>query len=153
MNPYVENKMNDCRRQLENLKSQISGEKYQYVEKLRILKLEQKKIEARMQENKRKAMNEKDPTKRARFLQLIEENSKLLEENLRQQQAIPKSEINFDPAKHVSEMVEGMLRAIQGKNKDGSGGGGGGEQNKTKKPNSLDNPFGDNSGSGGNNNT
>src|SRR6266511_1424361 len=126
MNPYVENKMNDCRRQLENLKSQISGEKYQYVEKLRILKLEQKKIEARMQENKRKAMNEKDTTKRARFLQLIEENSKLLEENLRQQQAIPKSEINFDPAKIVSEMVEVMLRSIQGKNKDGSGGGGGG---------------------------
>src|SRR5437773_961176 len=61
MSPYVENKMNDCRRQLENLKSQISGEKYQYVEKLRILKLEQKKIEARMQENKRKAMNQKDP--------------------------------------------------------------------------------------------
>ncbi|CAH1767622.1 12765_t:CDS:2, partial [Entrophospora sp. SA101] len=139
MSPYIENKMQDGRRMLENLKSQLGMEKYQHIEELRILKLEQKKIEARMQENKRKAMNEKDPTKRAKFLQLIDEDSKKLEENLRKQNAIPTSPIKFNASKYVSEMIEGMKKAIERNNKGGSGSGGGeGDPDKPRKPKKPD---------------
>jgi len=143
MSPYVENKMQDCRRELERLKSQLGMEKYQHIEELRILQLEQKKIEARMQENKRKAMSEKDPAKRAKFLQLIEEDSKLLEANLKKQQAIPKSGINFDPHKHVSEMIEGMKRAIERSSRGGSGGSGGNGSGSNRKKQPDSNPFGE----------
>jgi len=138
MSPYLENMMQDCRRQLDNLRNQLGIEKYQHVEKLRLLKLEQKKIETRMKENRRKAQTEKDPAKRAALLLLIEEDGKKLEENLKEQQSIPKSGINFDPSKHVDKMMEEIRKALASK-----GGSSGGNPNRPKKPNTPNSPFGD----------
>src|SRR5688572_25179314 len=108
MSTHIESKLAECRREIETLKNQLGGEKYQHIEELRLLVLEQKKIEARMAENKRKAEREKDPSKKAALLLLIEEDGKRLEENFKKQKAIPTSKINFDPKKHVDRIMEGI---------------------------------------------
>jgi len=139
--------MQDCRRQLENLRSQIGGEKYQNVENLRLLKLQEKKIKDRISELRRDASKEKDPTKKARILLLIEEEGKKLEDNLRQQKAIPASGIKFDPKQHVDGFIDGIRKALAGKGSSG----GGGNPNRPNKPNKpgdkSDEPFGGGGGS------
>ncbi|RHZ36570.1 hypothetical protein [endosymbiont GvMRE of Glomus versiforme] len=159
MSPYVEEKMQECRRELDELKSQLTGEKYQHIEELRRLKLEQKQIEKRIQENKRKASKEKDPTKRAALLLLIEEDGKKLEDNLRKQQAIPTSKINFDPSKYVSDMIEGIKKALEKKARGNSGGdgnsgsgGGGNRRNPTDPNDPFDSDSDNNNDPDGNNN-
>ena len=142
MKTHVESKLQECRRSLEQLKSQLGAEKYQYIEELRLLKLEQKQIEARMAENKRKAMNEKDPSKKAALLLLIEEDGKKLEENFRKQKAIPTSKINFNPSEHVRRIMEGVRRALAEKGGRSSGGSGSG--GNRRNPNSPNDPFGGN---------
>src|SRR5438105_333079 len=132
MSPYVENKMQDCRRDLDNLRSQLGQEKYQYIKKLRELKLEEDKLRRQIDENRRKASREKDPAKKRALLLLIEEDGRKLEENLRKQQAIPKSGIDFNPSQHVSDLIDGIRRALQG---NSNGGGRGGD--KPKKPRKL----------------
>lgn len=142
MSPFVENKMQDCRKQLENLRSQIGGEKYQHVEELRLLKLQEKKIRDKISELKKDASKEKDPTKKARILLLIEEEGKKLEDNLRQQKAIPTSGIKFDPKQHVDGLIDSIRKALQGKDRNSGGRGGSNRPNKPNKP-------GDDSGGNG----
>jgi hypothetical protein len=142
MKVHVESKLQECKRELEQLKSQLGMEKYQHIEELRLLKLEQKKIEARMAENKRKAEREKDPSKKAALLLLIEEDGKKLEENLRKQKAIPTSKINFDPGKHVERIMEGIRRALAEKGRPGGIGGGSGSSGNRRNPNDPSDPFG-----------
>ena len=144
MNTHVESKLAEARREIEQLKSQLGAEKYQHIEELRLLQLEQKQIEARMRENKRKAEREKDPSKKAALLLLIEEDGKRLEENLRRQKEIPTSKISFDPRKHVEGILEGIRKALRERgNPGGSSGGSGGSGNR-RNPNPND-PFGGNS--------
>jgi len=140
MNDYVESKMQECRRKLEDLKNQLNQNQYQHIEQLRLLQLEQKKIEARMKQRQREAQREKDPSKKAALLLLIENDAKELEENLRQQQAIPKSGINFNPKEYVDKIINGIRDVLRNKGKGGSGGGG--NPNKPNRPNKPnDNPF------------
>ena len=146
MSMHVESKMQECKREIEELKRQLGAEKYQHIEELRLLKLEQKQIEARMAENKRKAEREKDPSKKAAILLLIEEDGKKLEENLRKQKAIPTSKINFDPGKHVERIMEGIRKALRERNPSGgSGDGSDGSGGNRRTPNNPNDPFGGNS--------
>jgi hypothetical protein len=148
MNQHVESKMQECRRKLEDLKSQLGQNNYQHIEKLRHLQLEQKKIEARMKQRRREAEREKDPAKKAAILLLIENDAKELEDNLRQQQAIPKSGINFNPREYVDKIINGIREALKEKAGGGSGSGGGsGRPGKPRKPGEPNEPFG---GGGGN---
>src|SRR5947199_8695171 len=104
-----------------------------------------------MEETKRKAMNEKDPKKRAAYLLEIEEDGKLLQQKYREHQE-HSNKFRFDPEKHVSGLIEAMKKAIERSNK--------GDSNNNKrdparprKPNRPDDPFGDgNNGSGGSGN-
>ncbi|CAG8664262.1 8842_t:CDS:2, partial [Ambispora gerdemannii] len=88
-------------------------------------KLEQKQIENRMKENKRKAQSEKDPDEKALLLLAIEEDGKKLKKNLEKQKAIPASNLKFEPGKYVSDLIKGMKEAIEKGGKDGSGSSGG----------------------------
>src|SRR5438874_10996915 len=124
MSMHVESKMQECKREIEELKRQLGAEKYQHIEELRLLKLEQKQIEARMRENKSKAEREKDPSKKAALLLLIEEDGKKLEENLSRQKEIPTSKISFDQRKHVEGILEGIRKALRERNPSGGSGGG-----------------------------
>ena len=144
MKVHVDSKLQECRRSLEQLKSQLGAEKYQYVEELRLLKLEQKQIEARMAENKRKVEREKDPSKKAALLLLIEEDGKKLEENFRKQKAIPTSKINFNPSEHVKRIMEGIRRALAERGGRPSGGSSGSSGGNRRNPTNPNDPFGGN---------
>src|SRR5438045_4028857 len=104
-----------------------------------------------MEETKRKAMNEKDPKKRAALLLEIEEDGKLLQQKYREHQEHSNKFGHIDPSKYVSGLVEEMKRAIEKSDKSGYGGGGG-NPNRPNRPNKPgdkpDDPFG---GSGGSN--
>lgn len=140
MSPYVENKMQDCRRSLENLKSQLGTETYQWVEELKRLELEIRQIEQKMKENQQKALRETDPIKKQALIAEIESDGKLLQQKYREHQE-HSNKFRFDPSKHVSDMINGMKKAIERSNKGGSGGSGG-NPNKPRKPNVPNDPFG-----------
>src|SRR5437763_16990606 len=103
-----------------------------------------------MEETKRKAMNEKDPKKRAAYLLEIEEDGKLLQQKYREHQE-HSNKFKFDPEKHVSGLVEAMKRAIERSEKDGSGNGRGSNRpNKPRKPSSdANDSLGGNGGGSG----
>jgi len=101
-----------------------------------------------MKENKRKAQSEKDPDKKALLLQMIEDDGKLLEDNLKKQKAIPASNLNFDPDKYVSDLIEGMKEAIEKGGRGGSGGGGGDGRNRNKKEEDEEDEDDDGNGAG-----
>src|ERR1043166_3198232 len=93
MSHHVESKLQECRRDLENLKSQLGEGSYQTIQELRELKLQEEKLRNSIEENKRKAQREKDPAKKRALLLLIEEDGKKLEANLKSQQALNKNKI------------------------------------------------------------
>src|SRR5437660_1780002 len=105
-----------------------------------------------MEENKRKAMNEKDPAQKALLLQLIEDDGKKLKANIKKQQELSKK-FNYDPSKRIDDLINSIKEAIKNSGGDGSGGGGDtGNRNKNKNDNDDDNnnyPSG-NTGSGSN---
>lgn len=137
---FLESKIKPFRNDINRFAGQIDKEDYKFIQELKDLELERTQIEARMKENKRKAQAEKDPNKRAILLQLIEEDGKRLEENLRKQKAIPTSNLRFEPDKYVSDLINAMKEAIEkgGKNIGNGSGSSGGNR---RKPNQPD-PFG-----------
>jgi len=110
---FLDSKLRPLRNEVKRLKEGISKTDYKYIKELKLLKLEQKQIEARMKENKQKAANEKDSTKKAILLQLIEDDGQKLKENLEKQKAIPASNLRFEPDKYVSDLIEAMKKAIE----------------------------------------
>jgi hypothetical protein len=101
-----------------------------------------------MKENKRKAMSEKDPAKRAILLQMIEADGELLKQKYKERQTM-ENKFNFDPVKKVQDMVDAIRKAIERSNQ-GNGGNGGGNPNRPNRPNDPDNndPFGGLGGDG-----
>ncbi|CAG8696104.1 185_t:CDS:1, partial [Ambispora gerdemannii] len=130
---FLDSKLRPLRSEVKRLKEGVSKEQYKYYEEIKLLKLEQKQIEARMKENKRKAQSEKDPAKKALLLQLIEDDGKKLEENLKKQKAIPTANLKFDPDKYVEDLIEGLKKAIEKGGKSDDNGGGISGRNKNKK--------------------
>ena len=112
---FIDSKLRPLRSEVKQLQEKISKSEYKYFVELKTLKLEQKRIEQRMKDNKQKATNEKDPTKKAILLQLIEEDGKQLETNLKKQKEIPTSNLKFEPDKYVNDLVNAMKEAIERK--------------------------------------
>ncbi|CAI2161596.1 13875_t:CDS:2 [Funneliformis geosporum] len=110
---FIDSKLRPLRNEVKQLQEKISKSKYKYFAELKTLKLEQRQIEQRMKDNKQKATNEKDPTKKAVLLQLIEEDGKQLETNLKKQKEIPTSNLKFEPDKYVNDLVNSMKEAIE----------------------------------------
>ena len=100
------------RSEVNRLKGNISNQQYKQYEEIKLLKLEQKQIENRMKENKRKAQSEKDPAKKALLLQMIEDDGKLLEDNLKKQKAIPTANLKFEPDKYVNDLINSYCNLI-----------------------------------------
>ena len=63
MSKHIESKLQECRKALERLRSQLQKEDYKFVEELKRLELEIRQIKAKMEQNKLKAMRETDPIK------------------------------------------------------------------------------------------
>ncbi|CAI2185607.1 5224_t:CDS:2 [Funneliformis geosporum] len=97
-----------------------------------------------MEENKRKAMNEKDPLKKQKILEEIESDGKLLQQKYQEHQE-HSNKFRFDPSKHVSDIIDRIKKAIEKSlNKprgDGSDPDKPGRPNKPNKPDGND-PFG-----------
>src|SRR5438045_2268460 len=99
-----------------------------------------------MKENKRKAQEEKDPNKKALLLQLIEDDGRKLEENLKKQKQIPTSNLKFEPDKYVSDLIESMKKAIESGGGSGKGGGSGSGGSRNRNPRNDDDDDNNNRG-------
>ena len=95
-----------------------------------------------MKENKEKAQNEKDPAQKALFLQMIEDDGKSLEENLKKQKLIPAINLKFEPENYVSDLIESMKKAIEnsGNKRKKSSNNDGDDEPKNNLNNSTTNP-------------
>src|ERR1043166_4181657 len=98
-----------------------------------------------MEAKKKRAMNEKDPKKRAALLLEIEEDGKLLRQKCQEYQE-HSNKLRFDPEKYISGLVDAIKRAVERGGRSGSGGGG--NPNRPNKPGRPDDPFGFPSGDG-----
>src|ERR1044071_91650 len=125
MSPHLERCIEGCKREVEKIKNSLEKETYKWVQEIKQLNLEIKQIETRMKENKKKAMNEKDPAKRALYLQMIEEDGELLKQKYSEKQNL-ENKFNFDPTAKVRDMVEAMRQAIERSSRGGSGSSGSG---------------------------
>jgi len=84
-----------------------------------------------MEENKKKAMNEKDPAQKALLLQLIEDDGKRLKTNMKRQQELS-NKFNFDPNKKIDDLIESIKQAIKNSgNKNKPSGSSGNNKNPT----------------------
>ncbi|RHZ37050.1 hypothetical protein [endosymbiont GvMRE of Glomus versiforme] len=159
MDKHVEKVIKQNKKEIEKVKSLLEKETYKWVEELRQLELEINEIKARMEENKRKAMDPNiSPSEKAALLEEIENDGKLLQQKYAEHKA-HSNKFRFDPSKYVSDMIEAMRRAIEKGDRDGSGNGGngngGGGSGRNKDPSDPNNPFGDDNDSDdpdGNNN-
>src|SRR5437763_7688666 len=70
-----------------------------------------------MQNQRKEALNEKDPVRRAKILQLIEEKGKTLEEKYRKKQELS-NKFNFDPSKRVNDLINSIKNALKTSNSD-----------------------------------
>ncbi|CAG8754123.1 11460_t:CDS:2 [Gigaspora margarita] len=151
MNKHVISKLNSFCGDLEKLKSDLEREDYKWIQELKQLQLEEKEINRRIEENKRKAMNEKDPAQKALLLQMIDEDGKKLKANLKKQQELSKK-FNFDPNKRIDDLIKAIKDAIEGNSGGGGSGSGGSGRNRNRGNNddesddNNDDP--DNSGGG-----
>ena len=137
MDKHVTSKLNSFQKDLEKLKSDLEREGYKWVEELNQLNLEIGKLEAEIRRQRKEVLDEKDPVRRARILQLIEENGKALEGKYRKKQELS-NKFNFNPSKKINDLIESIKRSIERKNKRNSGGNGGRNSRTNKNANSSD---------------
>jgi len=131
MDKHVISKLKSFTNDLTKLKSDLEREDYKWVQELKQLKLEEAEIRKKIEENKRKAMNEKDPTQKALLLQLIEDDGKKLKANMKKRQELS-NKFNFDPNKRIDDLIESIKQAIKNSgNKNKPSGSGGRNKNPT----------------------
>ena len=154
MNHHVDDKLKECQRDISRLKSQIENTKYEWVEELKRVQLEIKEIEKRMEEKKQQAMNEKDPTIKQKLLAEIETDGELLRSKYEERNQYTDKFKYVNISKHVSDLVEKLKRAVEGKTDRPRGGGSGGNGSGGNRGSggSSGNPFGDGNGGSGNGN-
>src|SRR5256885_8021560 len=104
-----------------------------------------------MKENQQKALRETDPIKKQALIAEIESDGKLLQQKYREHQE-HSNKFRFDPSKHVSDMINGMKKAIERSNRGGLGGGGGdpGKPRRPKNPDGSSDDEDDDKGNGNN---
>jgi len=99
-----------------------------------------------MEEKKQKAAKETDPVLRAKIIEEIENDGKLLQSKYEKRNELTNRFKHIDPSKHVSRLIERMKQAIESGNKSGgrggSSGGSSGSRNRRNPTNPYD-PFGD----------
>jgi len=156
MSQHVESKLQECRETLNRLRNQLGDTKYEWVTELKRVQFEIDKIEAKMRENKQKAIKETDPIKKQALIAEIEADGKLLQAKYEERNKYTDKFKYVDVSKHVSSLVEAMKKAIENSFKKPRGGGSGGSGDRPNKPRNPNDPLGDDwfktpSGSGGDN--
>ncbi|CAG8584316.1 9109_t:CDS:2 [Paraglomus brasilianum] len=85
---HLKSILDDARSEIEKLKRDIERTTYDVARKLKRLKLEEKSLQKSIEENMKRAQNEKDPEKKRRFLILVDDDKKKLANNLEEQKKI-----------------------------------------------------------------
>jgi hypothetical protein len=80
---------------------------------LKRVQFEINQIEARIEENRKKAAKETDPVSRAKILAEIEKDGELLKTKLEERNKYTDRFRHIDPSKYVERMIERMKRAIE----------------------------------------
>jgi hypothetical protein len=111
------------------------------VEDLKRVQFEIDKIEAKMKENKQKALKETDPIKKQALIEEIEADGRLLQSKLEERNKYTEKFKYVNVSKYVSDLVEGMKKAIERSFKNSRGGSSG--SNQPNKPKSPNDPLGD----------
>lgn len=132
MDKHVISKLENFSNDLVKLKGELERESYKWVEELNQLNLEIGKLEAEIQKQRKEVLDEKDPIRRAKILQLIEDNGKILEEKYRKKQQFA-NKFNFDPKKKINDLIESIKKAVERKNKKDLGGSGKENSRRTNK--------------------
>ena len=130
MDKHVISKLEIIRSSLVNLKSQLERENYKWVQELNKINQEVGKLEAEIQNQRKEALNEKDPVRRAKILQVIEEKGKSLEEKYRKKQELS-NKFNFDPSKKIGDLINSIKNALENSGSSSS-------SNKTNGNNNSD---------------
>ncbi|MCE8163125.1 MAG: hypothetical protein I3274_02805 [Candidatus Moeniiplasma glomeromycotorum] len=133
----VESKIKVVCQDLQNIKSTLQKEDYKWVQELKDLELEINQITQRMEENKRKAMNETDSIKKAALIAQIDEDGLLLQQKYQKKKELS-NKFNFDPKKKVDDLIKAMKKAIERNNKKPRGSGGGGGSGRNRNPNNSE---------------
>ncbi|CAG8572178.1 896_t:CDS:2, partial [Ambispora gerdemannii] len=94
------------------------------------------KIETEIQKLKKEALDEKDPVRRAKIMELIEEQGKNLEAKYRKKQELS-NKFNFDPGRKVNNLINAIKKALDKKDRS-SGGGGSRNPRTSRNPNNSD---------------
>lgn len=144
MSQHIESKLAEIRRELDQLKSKLGAEEYKFVEELKRIQFEIDEIKKRMEEKKKKAMDPNlTPQEKLAILEEIKEDGKLLEQKYKEHQQYS-NKYRFDASKHISDLIERMKRAIEGKsgNNRNPRSGGSGSGGNRRKPNNPNDPFG-----------
>src|SRR3954453_3083307 len=102
---------------VDRIKGEIIKAKYDEAKELKLLRLEQKKLEKNIKENQLKAEKETDLAKRALLLKLIGEDSDKLKENIAKQKEKFVIGEDFDPDKYIKEIIDGVKNKLAGKKK------------------------------------
>src|SRR5436305_6627433 len=104
-----------------------------------------------MEENKKKAMKEKDPAIKQKLIAEIEKDEELLKAKYQERNNYTSKFKYIDISKHVSDLVERLKRAVEGKSdKPRGGSGGGGSSGGNRGSGSSSDPFGSNGRGNGN---
>lgn len=126
---HVKRITDEVKKEIEKVKNSLNKTDYKWTEEIKQLDLEIGKLEAEIQKQRKEAMEEKDPIRRGKILQVIEENGKKLEEKYRKKQELS-NKFNFDPGKKVGNLIDAIKRAIDKKDKNGSRSSGSSRGNK-----------------------
>ncbi|CAG8447675.1 9241_t:CDS:2 [Cetraspora pellucida] len=97
--------------------------------------LEIGKIETEIAKLRKEALNEEDPIRRGKIMELIEEQGKNLESKYRKKQELS-NKFNFDPGQKVNKLIDAIKKALDKKDRSGNNGGGrGGSGMPSRNPN------------------
>ncbi|CAG8504835.1 5619_t:CDS:1, partial [Racocetra fulgida] len=72
------------------------------------------KIETEITKLRKEALNEKDPIRRGKIMELIEEQGKNLEAKYRKKQELS-NKFNFDPGQKVNKLIDAIKKALDKK--------------------------------------
>lgn len=122
-NKHVERIVNEVKKELDKAKASLGKETYKWVEEIKQLDLEIGKIEAEVAKLRKEALDEKDPIRRAKIIEQIEDQGKVLQGKYQKKQELS-NKFNFDPGKKVKNLIDAIKRALDKKDKKGSGNGG-----------------------------
>ena len=108
---HLKSILDDARNDVERLKRDLERTSYDSAKKLKRLRMEETNLKKSIEENMRRAQNEKDPEKKRKFLILVDDDKKKLANNLEEQKKISVgNNVNVDS--YIQEFLEKLEKRL-----------------------------------------